>query len=67
MQVPDLATGQQRLRDDDLDALLVQSGGTVQVVVKKQLDDSLKSALTVLSRQLAQDARRAAAGGDPPP
>ncbi|WP_426562218.1 ABC transporter permease [Angustibacter sp. McL0619] len=63
--VPDVATGQQRLRDDDLDALVVQTGGTVQVVVKKQIDDGLKATLTVLSRQLAQDSAVAAAGGDP--
>ncbi|GAA4346898.1 ABC transporter permease [Angustibacter luteus] len=65
VQVPDVAAGDQQVRDGDVDAVLVQTGGTVQVVVKKQLDDSLKSTLAVLSRQLAQDDAVKAAGGDP--
>lgn len=68
--VSDIAAGQAGVKDGQLDALLVPGGtggmdGTVGVVVKKQLDDALQRTLTVLSRQLAQDAAVRAAGGDP--
>ena len=33
--VPDVAAGDQQVRDGDLDAVLVQTGGTVQVVVEE--------------------------------
>jgi ABC-2 type transport system permease protein len=75
--VTDDAAGEQRLRDGDLDALVVSvgahpsgtelspAGGTVQVVVKKDLDSQLRAALTVLARQVAQDQAVRAGGGDP--
>ncbi len=75
--VADDAQGQQRLRDGDLDALVVSvgsrapgratspAGGTVQVVVKKNLDEQLRAALTVMARQVAQNQAVEAAGGDP--
>jgi ABC-2 type transport system permease protein len=75
--VVDEATGQQRLRDGELDALVVEvgartpgsqtspAGGTVQVVVKKDLGQQLQAALTVMARQVAQDQAVAAAGADP--
>lgn len=63
--VPDRAAGEARLRDGSLDALVVQGGGTLQVVVNKRLGDDLKGTLAVVARQLAQDAAVRASGGDP--
>jgi ABC-2 type transport system permease protein len=75
--VVDAAQGEQQLRDGRLDALVVgvgehakgstasPAGGTVQVVVKKDLDQQLRAALTVLAHQVAQDQAVKAAGADP--
>jgi ABC-2 type transport system permease protein len=72
--VADDAHGRQALRDGTLDALVTAvgpaadgtpAGGTVQVVVKKTLDERLQAALTVLARQVAQDQAVQAAGADP--
>jgi ABC-2 type transport system permease protein len=67
--VTDEAHGRQALQDGTLDALVTSvgsgSGGTVQVVVKKSLDERLQAALTVLARQVAQDQAVQAAGADP--
>ncbi len=63
--LPDAATGQRQLRDGDLDAVVVEASGSLQVVVRKNLDEQLRAALTVLARQLAQDHAVVAGGGDP--
>jgi ABC-2 type transport system permease protein len=75
--VADEGQGERRLQDGDLDALVVSvgahaqgsatspAGGTVQVVVKKNLDERVRAALTVMARQVAQNQAVEAAGGDP--
>ena len=67
--VADDAHGQQALQDGTLDVLVTSvgsgSGGTVQVVVKKTLDERLEAAMTVLARQVAQDQAVQAVGADP--
>lgn len=56
--------GRDQVAAGDLDALLVGDGMSVQVVVEKDLDDSLGNALNVLARQLALDQAITADGGD---
>lgn len=75
--VPDQATGEQKVTDGELDVLVVAvgarapgsqtspAGGTIQVVVKKDLDQRLRSALTIMARQVAQNQAVQAGGGDP--
>jgi ABC-2 type transport system permease protein len=76
-EVTDVTQGAQWLSDGKLDALVVTvgeraagsatspAGGTVQVVVKKHLDQQLRAALTVLAHQVASDQAVTAAGADP--
>jgi ABC-2 type transport system permease protein len=76
-EVVDATRGAQRVSDGELDALLVTvgeraagsptspTGGTVQVVVRKDLDQQLRAALTVLAHQVASDQAVSAAGADP--
>jgi len=63
--VPDRATGERKVRDGDLDALVTGSSGGVQVVVDKNLGDELRGVLTVLAQQHELNAQIAKAGGDP--
>src|SRR4051794_36657429 len=61
----DPAAGEQRVRDGSLDALITGTPDHFQVVVKKNLPDDLRTALALLSRQVALNRQIAAAGGDP--
>jgi ABC-2 type transport system permease protein len=61
----DDAAGRRQVRDGNLDALLVGDATAVQVVVKTDLDDGLRSVLQVLSQQGALDQQVSALGGDP--
>jgi ABC-2 type transport system permease protein len=61
----DPATGEQRVRDGDLDAYVSGDPTGFQVIVKEDLDDDLRTAFTVLARQIALDAQIASAGADP--
>ncbi|AIJ23606.1 ABC transporter permease [Amycolatopsis methanolica] len=63
--LPDEAAGRAQVSDGDLDALLVGDGSRVQVVVKKDLDENLRTALNVLAGQLALNQQITALGGDP--
>lgn len=60
----DEQAGRDQVAAGDLDALLIGDGTSVQVVVEKDLDDSLGNALNVLARQLALDQAITADGGD---
>ncbi|GAA3228819.1 ABC transporter permease [Actinocorallia longicatena] len=57
------AEGEKKVRDEDLDALVLS--GPVRVVVKKDLGDGLRNTLTVMVRQDALNAELARAGADP--
>jgi ABC-2 type transport system permease protein len=63
--VADRATGEQQVRAGDLDALLVGNGRQISVVVKKNIDGTLRNALNVLAGQLALDQQITQLGGDP--
>lgn len=63
--LPDEAAGRTQVSDGDLDALLVGDGSRVRVVVKKDLDENLRTALNVLAGQLALNQQITALGGDP--
>lgn len=63
--VPDRATGERQIRAGTLDALVVGSQGSIQVVVRKSLDESLRTALNVLARQQALAGQIDRLGGDP--
>lgn len=63
--VPDEATGRAEVGSGKLDALLVGDGGTVQVVVKKDLDTKLGNVLHVLAGQVAFNQKIESLGGDP--
>ena len=64
-QVPDDATARDDVSAGSLDAALTGDGSRVQVVVKKDLDDKLRSVLNVLGGKLALDQQITALGGDP--
>ncbi|HJQ48022.1 MAG TPA: ABC transporter permease [Amycolatopsis sp.] len=64
-QVPDDATARDEVSSGTLDAALTGDGTRVQVVVKKDLDSSLRSALTVLAGKLALNQQIVALGGNP--
>lgn len=63
----DEKAGRQEVVDGSLDALVIGDGsdGALRVVVKKDLDDSLRNALNVLAGQLALNKAIADLGGDP--
>jgi ABC-2 type transport system permease protein len=61
----DPATGEQRVRDGDLDAYVSGDPADFQVIVKEDLDDDLRTAFTVLARQVALNDEIARAGADP--
>jgi ABC-2 type transport system permease protein len=59
--------GRAQVADGELDALVVAGadGGALRVVVEKDLDDSLRTAFTVLAGQLALNQEITDLGGDP--
>jgi ABC-2 type transport system permease protein len=63
--VPDDAAGRAQVADGTLDALLVGDGTQVRVVVRKELDGSLRDTLNVLAGQLALNQQIDRLGGDP--
>ncbi|HVW43277.1 MAG TPA: ABC transporter permease [Amycolatopsis sp.] len=64
-QVPDDATARSDVSGGSLDAALTGDGTRVQVVVKKDLDDNLRSALNVVAGQLALNQQITGLGGNP--
>jgi ABC-2 type transport system permease protein len=62
--VDDVA-GQQQVRDGTLDAFVTGTPSDLQVIVKKNLSDSLKGLLTVLARQIALNDEITRVGGNP--
>ncbi len=62
----DESAGRAQVSDGSLDALVVNTGadGKLEVVVKKDLDDDLRNALTVLAGQVALD-KEISGLGDP--
>jgi ABC-2 type transport system permease protein len=65
VQTVDQAAGEQQVRDGSLDALIIGTPESYQVVVKKDLSDDLRTALSVLARQVALNQQIVSAGGDP--
>ncbi len=63
--VADEATGRAEVSDGKLDALLVGDGSTVQVIVNRDLNDTLGNALRVLAGQLAFSRQITSLGGSP--
>jgi ABC-2 type transport system permease protein len=63
--VPDQSSGQQQVRSGALDALVVGSSGSIQVVVDRTLDEGLRAAFIALAHQQALDAQVRHLGGDP--
>lgn len=61
----DQATGEQQIRDGNLDALVVGTPSGFTVVVKKELAGNLRSAFAVLVRQITLNEQIIRAGGDP--
>lgn len=64
INVASLSAGERSVRDGDLDAL-VAPGRPLHVVVKDDLDDTLRATLTALARQQTLDQQVTALGGDP--
>lgn len=69
--VADAATGEQQLRDGDIDALVTSSGSgsgsgsDFTVVVDRQLDPALQAVFSALARQIALVDQVSQLGGDP--
>ena len=63
--VPDDATGEQQVRDGDLDALVTGAGDDLTVVVESELSPGLTAVLTTLAQQAALTDAVTALGGDP--
>jgi ABC-2 type transport system permease protein len=61
----DPATGEQQVRDGDLDAYVSGDPADFQVIVKEDLPEDLRTAFTVLARQVALNDQIARAGADP--
>ena len=61
----DEATGERKVRDGDLDAFVTGTPADLRVVVKEDLSDDLRTAFTVLVRQLVLNDEISRAGGDP--
>jgi len=57
--------GRRQVRDGKLDALLVGAPGSIQVVVKTDLGDDLRSVLQLVAQRTALDQQVTALGGDP--
>jgi ABC-2 type transport system permease protein len=63
--VTDLQAAEAQVRAGDLDALITGAPDALRVVVKDQINDSLRNALDVLVKQQALNAQLAEAGLDP--
>ncbi|MGH3628443.1 MAG: ABC transporter permease [Sciscionella sp.] len=59
------AQGKQLVRNGKLDAVISPNAAGVRVIVSDSLSPTLRSAMTVLSRQLALDRQISGLGGDP--
>ncbi|MEN0128189.1 MAG: ABC transporter permease [Brevundimonas sp.] len=64
-EVADRAAGEALVRSGDVDALLVQTSPTLEIVVKQDLDDPLTSVFGSLAQQLALGSAVSDLGGDP--
>lgn len=64
-QVTDEATGRAQVEDGSLDGVLVGDGTKVDIVVKKDVDASARSALNLVAGQLALNQQITALHGDP--
>ncbi|HVK21356.1 MAG TPA: ABC transporter permease [Actinokineospora sp.] len=63
--IPDEATARKQVEDQSLDALLVGDGTKIVVVVKKDIDKSLRNLMNALAGQLALNQQIENLGGDP--
>lgn len=63
--VADERVGRQQVVDGKLDALIVNAGGRMTVIVKKDIDGDVRNALNILAGQLALDEEILAQKGDP--
>ena len=61
----DEAQGEQMVRDGKLDALVTGDPVAFRVVVRKDLNENLRNALTVLARQIALNQQLVQAGANP--
>jgi ABC-2 type transport system permease protein len=61
----DQTQGEQMVRDGKLDALVTGDPAAFQVVVRKDLNDNLRNAFTVLARQIALNRQLVQAGANP--
>lgn len=61
----DVETGEQRVRDGELSALVTGTPDALHVVVRDSLSPDLRNALTVLVRQIALNQEIERVGGDP--
>jgi ABC-2 type transport system permease protein len=59
------AAGREQVRDGTLDALLATDATPIQVVVKTDLDEGLRSVLQLVAQRAALDQQVTALGGDP--
>lgn len=64
-RVTDVATGERRVREGELDALVTSGRDGVRLVVEKNPDEDLTTALNQVLRQRAMSAELARAGLDP--
>lgn len=65
VRVDDARTGELRVREGDLDALVTGTPSALRVVVKRDLDAKLREALNAVVQREALDARLRQAGLDP--
>src|SRR5262249_51636170 len=61
----DETAGRTQVRSGKLDALVTGDQGTMQVIVKTDLDNGLQSALQLVAQQVTLDEQVTALGGDP--
>jgi ABC-2 type transport system permease protein len=61
----DETTGQRQVRDGELDALVTGTPAGLRVIAEEDVPEDLRSALTVLARQIALDEQITRVGGDP--
>ncbi|MGH3860579.1 ABC transporter permease [Actinokineospora sp.] len=64
-EIHDEPAGRRQVDDGTLDALLVGDGSNIVVVVKKDIDDTLRGTLNVLAGQMALNQQVVDLGGDP--
>ncbi|MDQ3401815.1 MAG: ABC transporter permease [Actinomycetota bacterium] len=63
--VSDEAAGRAQVDDETLDALVLQEGAKIVVIVKKDIDGSLRDTMNVLAGQLVLNQEIVNLGGDP--